>query len=81
MRCAACNVILSHSEMASDKEDGSINDICYTCAPYINDPDFCMDREYQMQDITGLMFKQEVTQPKPVDTDWGHSRRPQNYYV
>lgn len=81
MRCIACNVILSDNELLTDLGDGSINDLCYVCQAYVNDPDFCVDRDYQLQDITEAPWSNGITQPKSSEATPSSPRRSSNYYV
>lgn len=64
MRCYSCGNILTRGEMSSDLPDGSVNDICWTCQPFINHPDICDTKYYAFSDITEIPFFDGITLPK-----------------
>lgn len=67
MRCSCCGVVLTRGEMSFDLPDGSMNDICWSCQPFIDEPEFCDYRTYQLEDITEVPFPREVTPVKPLN--------------
>lgn len=67
MRCSCCSVVLTRGEMSFDLPDGSMNDICWSCQPFIDDPDLCEYRVYQLEDITEIPFGHGLTLPKALN--------------
>lgn len=66
-RCASCGVILTAGELMFDLPDGTMNDICWTCQPIIDDPDIVYERTYQFEDLTEVPIFNPITAPKPLN--------------
>lgn len=50
-----------------DLPDGSMNDICWSCQPIIDDPDIVHDTNYQFEDLTEVPIFNPITAPKPLN--------------
>lgn len=69
-RCTCCQVVLNQTELELKNEDGSWNDLCFTCIGVVNHPDYCIDHSYAFEEDTECPFPQEVKRPKKLSDSY-----------
>ncbi len=62
-RCTCCQVVLTQTEMLLDNEDGSFNDLCFTCIGIVNYPEYADPHTYAFSDLTEVPLQSEVKRP------------------